>query len=137
MKILIKTLRTVFLLVLIFTGAFAFCKTPNIDTSSDAQFVRISKIEVEPAMLKEYNEFLKEEILTSMKLESGVLTLFAVCEKSAPQKITILEIYKNLDAYKAHIKTPHFLKYKNGTSSMVKSLDLIDVTPLISDLKIK
>jgi len=41
-----------------------------------------------------------------------------------------VEIYKNEEAYKAHLQTPHFLKYKTSTLSMVKKLDLVDMTPL-------
>ena len=40
--------------------------------------VRLSKIEVRMEDLEEYNALLKEEILASVKLEPGVLTLYAV-----------------------------------------------------------
>ena len=72
-----------------------------------------------------------------MSLEPGVLTLYAVAEKNNPNKVTILEIYADKDAYEKHLKTPHFKKYKQGTLSMVKNLELIDVKPLIPGLKIK
>ncbi len=84
-----------------------------------------------------YNAFLKEEIEASMRLEPGVLTLYATAEKEAPHQVTILEIYADQTAYESHLKTPHFQKYKQGTLSMVKELELIDVEPLIPDLKIK
>ena len=42
-----------------------------------------------------------------------------------------------MEAYKKHIQTPHFQKYKQGTLSMVKDLELVDTTPLIPGLKIK
>jgi len=66
-----------------------------------------------------------------------VLTLYAVAEKSDPTNITILEIYADSAAYEAHLQTPHFIKYKTGTAEMVKSLELIETTPLIPELKIK
>lgn len=66
-----------------------------------------------------------------------MLTLYAVAEKNNPSHITILEIYANEEAYKKHIQTPHFLKYKNGTKDMVKSLELIEADPLIPTMKIK
>jgi 4-carboxymuconolactone decarboxylase len=74
---------------------------------------------------------LREEIETSLTVEPGVLTLYAVSEKKRPTHITIVEIYASVDAYKKHIQTPHFLKYKNGTKDMVKSLELIEAVPLI------
>lgn len=99
--------------------------------------VRLSLITVDPAQLDAYNAFLKEEIEASMRLEPGVLSLYAVAEKNHPNKITILEIYADEDAYQSHIKTPHFLKYKQGTLDMVQELQLLDVNPLIPGLKIK
>ena len=101
------------------------------------QIVRLSKLEIAPEKLEQYKVALKEEIEASIRLEPGVLTLYAVFEKRAPNKLTILEIYKNRQAYESHIKTPHFLKYKTGTLDMVMNLELIDADPLIPDLKIK
>jgi quinol monooxygenase YgiN len=107
-------------------------------TSATApQIVRLSKIVVDSAQLQNYKALLKEEIETSVKVEPGVLTLYAVFEKEKPTHLTILEMYADTAAYKSHIKTPHFLKYKNGTLAMVKELQLIDTDPLIPALKIK
>lgn len=99
--------------------------------------VRLAKLEIDSAQLEPYKAFLKEEIETSVRVEAGVLTLYAVFEKQHPTKVTILEIYADTAAYKAHIQTPHFLKYKNGTLNMVKSLELVEADPLIPDMKIK
>ena len=99
--------------------------------------MRLSKITIDPTQLDAYNAFLKEEIEASMQLEPGVLTLYATAEKDMPHKITILEIYADHSSYESHLKTPHFLKYKQGTLSMVKELELVDVQPLIPGLKIK
>ncbi len=99
--------------------------------------VRLSKITVDPAQLDAYNAFLKEEIEASLRLEPGVLALYATAEKDAPNKVTILEIYAERAAYEKHLQTPHFQKYKQGTLKMVKELELVDVNPLIPGLKIK
>lgn len=117
-------------------------KTPNTVKSiarpaPENQKVRLSRITVDPARLTEYNAYLKEEIETSMRLEAGVLPLYAVAEKDNPAQITILEIYADEAAYRSHIETSHFRKYKEGTLDMVKDLELIDTTPLIPELKIK
>ena len=112
-------------------------ETKEPDTITGSQKVRLAKIVVDQARLNEYNSYLKEEIESSMRLEPGVLTLYATFEKERPNRITILEIYANEEAYQSHIKTPHFLKYKQGTLDMVQELELIDSTPLIEDMKIK
>ena len=95
--------------------------------------VRLSRITVDSARLEEYNAYLKEEIEASMRLEPGVLVLYAVAEKERPHH----EIYVDEAAYKSHIATPHFQKYKKETLDMVQSLELVDTTPLIPGLKIK
>lgn len=104
---------------------------------AENNLVRLSRITVDPDRLDAYNAFLKEEIEASMRLEPGVLTLYAPAEKDAPHKVTILEIYADRSAYENYLKTPHFQKYKQGTLSMVKELELVDVKPLIPGLKIK
>lgn len=101
------------------------------------QMVRLAKIVVDPSQLEEYKAILKEEAGESVKLEPGVLTLYAVSEKENPTHFTILEIYADSAAYRSHLQTPHFLKYKNGTKDMVKSLELVETTPLIPEMKIK
>ena len=112
-------------------------ETARPTASATDNLVRLSKITVDANRLDEYNAYLKEEIEASMRLEPGVLTLYAVAEKDAPHKITILEIYADRAAYESHLKTPHFQKYKQGTLDMVKDLELVDTTPLIPGLKIK
>ncbi len=102
-----------------------------------AQMVRLSKLSVDPSHLEAYRSALREEVSASVRLEPGVLTLYAVAEKERPTHFTILEIYADRDAYEAHIKSPHFLKYKTGTEHMVRSLELIDTIPLVPEMKIK
>ena len=50
--------------------------------------------------------------------------------KDSPNTIRILEIYRDDEAYQAHLQTPHFLEYKQGTLHMVKSLQLVATEPL-------
>ena len=51
-------------------------------------------------------------------------------KKEQPTQIRIVEIYRDEAAYKAHLETPHFKKYKTGTLHMVKSLHLAPMQPL-------
>ena len=97
--------------------------------------VRIAKIEIDSAQLTEYRQALAEHAKIAVKVEPGVLALNAVYDKEHPTMVTVFEIYASEDAYQVHIKTPHFLKYKNGTLKMVKSLQLIDVQPIALEYK--
>lgn len=97
---------------------------------SDDGFVRLSKIEVYPEYLDEYLEFATEVGTVSLQTEPGVLTMYAVADKENPCHVTILETYSSQDAYRSHIASEHFRKYKQGTLHMVKNLELTDVIPL-------
>ena len=99
--------------------------------------MRLAKLVIDSAQLESYKAALKEEIETSVRLEPGVLTLYAVSEKDNPTHITILEIYAETDAYKTHVQTPHFIKYKTSTKDMVRSLELVETVPIVPGMKIK
>ncbi len=101
--------------------------SPGQADAQDHRMIRLAKITVDPAQLEQYNAALKEQMTTAVKVEPGVLTYYAVADKANPAHITILEIYADTAAYKAHILTPHFKKYKATVQNMVKSLELVDV----------
>lgn len=92
--------------------------------------MRLSKIEVWPEYLEEYMKYAVEVGEVSLRIEPGVLTMYAVREKDNPCMVTILETYASKEAYESHIASAHFQKYKQGTLHMVKSLVLLDQTPL-------
>lgn len=98
--------------------------------------VRLSKIEVYPEYLETYMQFAIEVGEISLRTEPGVLTMYAVAEKENPCMITILETYASQEAYRLHIASSHFQKYKQGTLHMVRSLVLSDQDPLNPDSKI-
>ena len=119
------------------TVMLTFVLHGNIYAQEKTQMVRLAKLVIDSIQLEKYKASLKEEIEASVQLEPGVLTLYAVAEKNNPTHITILEIYADTVSYKAHLQTPHFMKYKNGTKDMVKSLELVETIPLVPGMKIK
>jgi 4-carboxymuconolactone decarboxylase len=123
-------------LVLLIVSIVSFTKM-NAQNKEKGQMVRLAKLVIDSTQLENYKAALKEEIETSMRVELGVLTLYAVSEKNNPTHITILEIYADTIAYRSHLQTPHFIKYKNGTKDMVKSLELVEADPLVPGIKIK
>ena len=93
--------------------------------------VRIAELEIDADQLEAYRNALREEIETSIRVEPGVLTLYAVSVKGQPNQIRIFETYKDQAAYESHLQTPHFKKYKAETQGMVKSLKLIETEPIL------
>lgn len=92
--------------------------------------VRLAELQIVPAQLDAYLALLREEIEASVRLEPGVLTLNAVALKDSPSHIRLMEIYADQSAYEAHLKSPHFAKYKTATAKMVRSLTLHETTPI-------
>jgi len=131
----IRKALLIFSVLLITMMTFVFCGQTSVQNKN--QMVRLAKLVIDSTQLENYNALLKEEIEASVRVEPGVLTLYAVAEKNDPTHITILEIYADTVAYKSHILTPHFIKYKNGTKDMVKALELVETVPLVPGMKIK
>ena len=101
--------------------------------SRENMLVRIAEIEVNPEYLNEYLEFANEVDRVSVEQEPGVVCLFPMQSEENPNQIRILEIYASQSAYQQHLKTAHFLKYKQGTLHMVKSLKLATMQALDSE----
>jgi quercetin dioxygenase-like cupin family protein len=51
--------------------------------------------------------------------------------------VFVFEMYTDVDAYKSHLETAHFKKYKATTKDMVKSLKLRDAVPILLGTKSK
>jgi len=92
--------------------------------------VRVAEIDINPAQLDAYEAAAKEEIESAVRVEPGGLALYAASDKDNPAHVIVFEIYADADAYKAHLETPHFRKYKATTLDMVKFLKLLETIPI-------
>ena len=99
--------------------------------------VRIAELEIDPAQLDAYKLALKEEIETSIRVEPGVLTLYAVSLKEHPEQIRLFESYRDAAAYESHIQSLHFKTYKDRTRQMVKQLTLLETEPILLGSKLR
>ena len=114
--------------VILFTCVLMFIT--NVSSAQDKRVIRVAKIKIDPSYLDEYKVAVKEQIDAAVNVEPGVLVLYAVHDKETPTNVTVFEIYADTEAYKSHLETPHFKKYKADTAHMVKSLELIDVSAI-------
>jgi len=105
--------------------------SPGYAQMTEQRIVRIAELEIDPNQLTAYKASLKEEIAASIRLEPGVLALYAVSVKDHPTQIRLFESYSSQSAYESHLRTSHFLKYKADTQTMVRTLKLIETDPIL------
>jgi quinol monooxygenase YgiN len=65
------------------------------------------------------------------------LMLYAVSDKNNPTHVRVFEIYRDRQAYETHLGADHFKKYKATVETMVKSLKLVQATPIMLGAKSK
>ena len=116
------------------------CLSSNVPDRADMakedeslMVVRIAEIEVLPEYLDPYLAAAGNVGAESVAKEDGVTCIFPMQQKEHPNIIRIVEIYRDEAAYKAHLASPHFRAYKEGTPHMIKSLKLVPMRPLDVD----
>lgn len=115
------------ILALVLLGAHR----PAFAQAAEKRIVRIAELEIDPSQVAAYEAALSEEIRTSIRVEPGGLTLFAVSVKGHREQVRLFETYRDMRAYESHLLTPHFKKYKAATQGMVKSLKLVETEPIL------
>ena len=123
------------ILVLGASALAAFSGGSATGKDSKEPYVRVAEIEIDPAQLGPYKAAVKEQIEAAVRLEPGVLALYSVTDKENPAHIFVFEMYADVDAYKAHLETAHFKKYKATTQNMVRFLKLRDTVPILLGAK--
>ncbi|AKQ65741.1 hypothetical protein A176_002653 [Myxococcus hansupus] len=108
-----------------FLGGLAFAGKAAVPV------VRIAELEIDPAQLDAYQAAVKEEMATSVRIEPGVLAIYAVAEKAHPNRLRFFEMYADEAAYRSHLASPHFQKYVKTTQQMILSRKLIETVPVL------
>ena len=99
--------------------------------------VRIAELNVDPAHRESFISAVREEIEEAVRIEPGVLAIYAVAEKDDPSRLRFFEMYANDEAYRAHLESPHFRKYVATTKSMIRARELIETLPIQLSSKMK
>jgi quinol monooxygenase YgiN len=123
--------------LLIFGASMLASSLGGIASAAEAQgpYVRLAELEIYPAQLEGFNSAIKEGIETAVRVEPGALVLYAVAEKDNPTRIRVFEVYTDENAYKTHLETPHFQKFRAATENMVRSRKLLGAVPIILGAK--
>jgi quinol monooxygenase YgiN len=94
-------------------------------------YVQIAEIDIDPTQLDAYKATVQDHIEAAVRIEPGVLGLYAVSDTSNPTRITVFEMCRDVDAYRTHLEAEHFKTYKATTARMVTALKLIPTTPIM------
>ena len=138
LKVLLRGVGAMPMAVMLCLGAvilagcvsYSMAEQGNTKEAENMFVTRIAEIEVYPEWLEAYLAAAGTVGAESVAKEPGVICIFPMQKKDSPTSIRIVEIYRSEAAYKAHLATPHFRKYKEGTPHMIKSLELVPMRPL-------
>ena len=110
--------------LLVLSTSVLAASVPGHAVADDMQrlYLQEAEIEIDPVQLEAYKAAVTEQIEAATRVEPGVLVLYAVSEKDNPARVGVFEIYRDVDAYRAHLEIVHFKKYKATTANMVRSL---------------
>lgn len=96
----------------------------------EAKAVRMAHLHIKQEQLDAFTEAVREEMEASLRVEPGVIAIYAVADKNDPTRLTFFELYVDDAAYEAHRETPHFQKYFHRTKDMIKERVLLEAVPV-------
>ena len=92
--------------------------------------MRSADWQIKPEHLEAFTTAVKEEMEAALRVEPGVLAIYAVADKNDPTRLTFIEMYADEDAYQIHRDTPHFQKYFHTTKDMIADRVLLEAVPV-------
>ncbi|MCS0628026.1 antibiotic biosynthesis monooxygenase [Telluria mixta] len=98
-------------------------------------YIRLAELDIDPAQRVQFDAAVREGVTAAVRLEPGVLALYAVAEKDHPNRVRVFEMYTDEAAYRRHLQTPHFLKFRDATDKIVTSRRLLDGVPIVLEAK--
>lgn len=101
-----------------------------ITAQAEVTSVRIAHLQIKNDQLAAFIEAVKEEMEAALRIEPGVVAIYAVADKNDPTKMTFFEMYADENAYQIHRNTPHFQKYFHTTKDMIVDRVLVEAVPV-------
>ncbi len=88
-------------------------------------------IDAKPEYTRAFRDVVMPAMAQSLKVENGVLAIYAATEKANPNRWYFYEIYASEAAYQSHRQTPHFQDYLARTSDMLAGKESVPITPAL------
>ncbi|MCS2172909.1 antibiotic biosynthesis monooxygenase [Scandinavium sp. TWS1a] len=105
-----------------------FLADKNI-VQSDKTINNFVIVDVKPEFGQAFRHVVLPEMAQSINLEEGVLAMYAVTDKTNPNRWYFYEIYASEEAYQAHRLTPHFKGYIEQTVEMTTYKEAVAIKP--------
>lgn len=123
-------MKTAFFLMALTVVGLSCLFTPCAAQAAEAGSVRIALLTIKPGQLEAFTAVVREEMRNSLRLEPGVIAIYAVADKNDPNKLIFFEMYVDEAAYQVHRETPHFIKYFEATKDMIAERVLMEGVPV-------
>lgn len=81
-------------------------------------FVVIAEFQVKPGKLEVFLVAARDDALHSLADEAGCRQ-FDVCTQAEADTVIFYEVYDSREAFDAHLKTPHLLRFQGAFPSLV------------------
>lgn len=94
------------------------------------EMVRFFKLEVNPSHQQALDDVGMENLSKSVQNEIGTLSMYFTKDKANPNNNYVVEVYKDIDAYKVHTKSEQFAHFVTVAKDAILRREVIDVTPV-------
>jgi quinol monooxygenase YgiN len=96
------------------------------ENASLSAYVRWSELEVDPAQIDLFRALGRENVRETRRNDPGVLAFYWAGEKNSPNHIRVLEVYADESAYKTHLASAHYQKFRDGSRPLLKGHALFE-----------
>lgn len=96
----------------------------------EATTIRIAHLRIKPERMHAFTTAVKEGMEAALRVEPGVVAIYAAADKSDSTRLTFFEMYVDEEAYQLHRNTPHFQKYFHTTKDMITERVLLEAVPV-------
>lgn len=98
-------------------------------------YVRWSELEIDLEQLDTFKTLAEENVCETRRTEPGVIAFYWASEKDHPDRIRVLEIYADTNAYQKHLQSSHFQRFRAGSAQMVINRGLFEAIPVMLGAK--
>lgn len=98
---------------------------------ADRTRTNLVSVTLKPSKDDAFRAAVMPEMAQSLKVEPGVLAIYAGTLQDHPEQWFFFEVYESEAAYQTHRRTPHFQAYLRHTADLLQDKHFVDITPTL------